>query len=186
MSARRLRVSRFLIVPLTLALLALSVGVPMAAAKTCIPACFQPDVRIRLLGGTLRGNDIYNADGTDQSLTRTVAIGSAARFVITVQNDGVYPDEFNIQATTETVIPPGFDVGFYRGWHPRTEVSSSPGYLNLNTRTLASGEVYHFRSDVRVSADAEPCTEISVRIGAWSAGNGSLVDLVRYTIVTPC
>jgi hypothetical protein len=188
MTSRRLRVSRFLIVPLTLALVALSVAPSLATAATApVTAHFQPDARIRVLGGTLRGNDIYSdvSSPDEATVTRTVAIGGVARFVITIQNDGTVADSFDVQTALYEAVP-GFGVAFYRGWHPRTDITAGEGYVHITTRTLAPGEVYHFRSDVRVSADAERCTGITEFFVAGSNSDAFASDRVTFKVNTPC
>ena len=52
----------------------------------------KPDARIRLLGGALRGNDLYNIDGAFQTLFALVPAGKSRRMVISIQNDSTGPD----------------------------------------------------------------------------------------------
>ena len=54
--------------------------------------CVQPDARIRRVGRTLYGNDVYNIDGVNQTLTPARTTGRKLRVVITVENDGVAPE----------------------------------------------------------------------------------------------
>ena len=54
-------------------------------------ACVQPDARVRRIGKhNMVGNDIYNTDGTNQTLSDTLG-DRRVRFLITIQNDGSWP-----------------------------------------------------------------------------------------------
>jgi uncharacterized repeat protein (TIGR01451 family) len=52
----------------------------------------RPDARIRLGGGAVAGNNVYNATGAHQSRSAVVASRGTARFTVTVQNDGTAQD----------------------------------------------------------------------------------------------
>ncbi len=151
------------------------------APSACPP---RPDARIRVLGCTLKGNNVYNTHGTDQSTTRTTANGGSVRFVITIQNDGGVAGSFTVNAYQ----PPSteFTVAFYRGWHPRTDITAALVAGPFTTRILAPGEVHHFTAVVRTSADATPCTGLAGIVVPTSVGNPAQSDVVGYTVVSTC
>lgn len=86
-----------------LALALTGVGdLPTAASANSTPradirSAVRPDGRIRLLGGTNVGNDIYGGART-QKVSTFVRLGATATFVVTVQNDGTTPDRLRVSA----------------------------------------------------------------------------------------
>ena len=113
--------------------------------------CVQPDARIRRVGRTLYGNDVYNIDGVNQTLTPARTTGRKLRVVITVENDGVAPDSFtfgvssSVATTLASVAEP--TLSFYRGW-PGKDVTADVMSGFFSTPKLAPGQVYRLRAVV--------------------------------------
>ena len=61
-----------------------------------IVARVRPDGRIRLGGGAIAGNNVYNTTGLNQGRSATVGNRGTARFTITVQNDGTTFDDLRV------------------------------------------------------------------------------------------
>jgi uncharacterized repeat protein (TIGR01451 family) len=56
----------------------------------------RPDARIRLGGGAVAGNNVYNVSGANQSRSATVANRGIARFTLTAQNDGTAQENLRV------------------------------------------------------------------------------------------
>jgi hypothetical protein len=56
-----------------------------------------PDELIRLLHGTIVGEDVFNSTGNGQTRKATVAPGGSVTFKVLLQNDGVGPDSFTLK-----------------------------------------------------------------------------------------
>jgi uncharacterized repeat protein (TIGR01451 family) len=52
----------------------------------------RPDARIRLGGGAVAGNNVYNTTGANQGRSTAVGNRGTARFTVTAQNDGTVQD----------------------------------------------------------------------------------------------
>jgi hypothetical protein len=57
----------------------------------------RPDARIRLGGGAVAGNNVYNTTGASQGRTATVGNRGTARFTLTFQNDGTVQDNLRVR-----------------------------------------------------------------------------------------
>ena len=155
---------------LGMALLLAAVSAAPAHAGTYV---FQPDGRIRKLGGALVGNNIYNDTATGQTLGAVKAVGESQRFIVTLQNDGDTPDYFSISID---VIANGgsWTVTTLHGW-PGTPLDSP-------TPTIEPGGVYQFRFMVRPTAGAAG-NWLSVKFTATSQFDGSKRDAVAGRVV---
>jgi hypothetical protein len=153
--------------------------------------CFQPDGRIRRIGKhNMVGNDIYNTDGTNQTLTDTLG-DRAVRFVITIQNDGLTADSFTVGSSNgifAVALPP---VNFYHGW-PATDITATVMAGTYTTPTIAPGGVYRIRAVVRPSqivfshlAAGPGIPHYSWLVTATSVGNPSQKDAVRFAVDVP-
>jgi hypothetical protein len=152
--------------------------------------CIGPDARIRRIGKhNMVGNDIYNWDGSNQTLTETLG-DRAVRFVITIQNDSAVADSFTLGASTAFLIP-GPPVSFYHGW-PAEDISTGVWTSSYTTPTIAPGGTYRIRAVVRPFqltvnqlAAGPGVPHYSWRVTATSVGNPVAVDAVRFTVNVP-
>jgi len=168
-------------------------GVGDCAINSVTPAeCAQPDARIRRIGKhNMVGNDIYNSDGTNQTLTDTLA-DRAVRFVITIQNDSDVASSFTIGSSNgifAVALPP---VNFYHGWHPAEDITAAVMAGTYTTPTIAPGGVYRIRAVVRPSpivfshlAAGPGVPHYSWLVTATTVGNPTKVDAVRFTVEVP-
>ena len=71
-----------------------------------------PDAKIAKSGAALIGNDIYNTDGTGQSVTQGMRAGRTAFFDLAFENDGASNDTFVIDGCSSSK---GFVVKYFDG-----------------------------------------------------------------------
>lgn len=168
---RRTRLSIRLALGLALLLAAVSAAPAHAGVSTAV---FQPDGRIRKLGGTPVGNDIYNDTAAGQTVGAVKAVGESQRFIVTLQNDGDAPDSFDI--SMELSVGPGgsWTVTALHGW---------PGKgLDSPTPIIEPGGVYRFRVMVRPTG-GEAGAWGSVKVTATSQRDGTKRDAVAGRVV---
>ena len=136
-------------------------------------AVYQPDARIRKLGGTLVGNDIYNSTAAGQTVGAFKAVGESQRFIVTLQNDGDTPDSFDISTEADT-NGGSWNVTTRHGW---------PGGPVANpTPLIEPGGVYRFRVMVRPTGGAAG-NWLSLKFTATSQQDGSKLDAVLFRVV---
>jgi len=147
----------------------------------------QPDARIRRIGRhNLVGNNIYNTDATDQTLTATLTDAGAVRFSITMQNDSDVADSFTLDAPC-TVSAIGADVGatytnitiyLFHGW-PK-------GLVESPTPTIAPGGKYRLRAVIKPifspALKGASSYQLSCLVSATSVGNPANSDAVRFIV----
>ena len=86
-----------------------------AAKGACKTGAFphQPDGQIKQGSGTsYKGDNVYNTDGTNQTITRSVAHGNSRTFNVKTQNDGIASDSFTIDGCDASS---GFTVVYKQG-----------------------------------------------------------------------
>jgi len=166
-------------------------NVPGSVPAACVVVGHQPDARIRRIGDhNMVGNDIYNTDGTNQTLSATLG-DRRVRFVVTIQNDGDAADSFTIGASTGVFLIPGPQVRFYHGW-PAEEISTAVWTNSYTTPTIAPGGVYRIRAAVLPSqmtfsqlAAGPGVAHYSWLVKATSVSNPTSVDAVRFAVDVP-
>ena len=152
----------------------------VAGSVVTLTSVYQPDARIRRVGrATLHGNDIYNADGTNQDVVGALDHGDAyVRYVISIQNDGSAPDSFTVRDVSGGRL--GFQVSYGRGW-PGTDVTAAVLDGTFTTPRLQPGGVYRIRLVVYVNPSvATP--GITNLVTVTSRHAPSMVDAVRYSV----
>jgi len=150
----------------------------------------QPDARIRRIGRhNMVGDDIYNSNGTNQTLSATLGDG-ALRFVITVQNDSDTADSFRLSSANGVFAFPTPPVQFLHGW-PAQDMSSDVAAGTITTPQIAPGGIYRFRAIVRPDfltlnrLAAGPTAQFSWFVTATSIGNPADADTVAFTVYIP-
>lgn len=145
----------------------------------------QPDGRIRLLGGVLKGDDIYNDDASDQTASATAAPGKWRRFIVSIQNDATVADSFDIHLAA---IGVGDSTARYlHGWETPVDLAPALDSDTLQTPTIEPGGVYKFRILVRL--DATPGAFLRNEFQVVSVGNPANVDRVAFVLTSttnPC
>jgi len=116
-----------------------------AARAGCGPDCYKPDVRVRLPGGVLKGNNIYNLTATGQLAAALAAPGKTRQFVLSIQNDGTENDSFRLSLGGQAGNGDEFKPVYMVGWLAPQDVSFEINDAEFITPTLAPGQVYFFR-----------------------------------------
>jgi hypothetical protein len=146
---------------------------PVDATNTCLVGSeYQADGRIRKLGGTMVGNDIYNDTAAGQTVGAFKAVGQSQRFIVTLQNDGDAPDSFDV-STSFSANGGSWIVTTLHGW--------PGGPPAFPTPIIEPGGVYRFRVTVRPTGGAAG-NWASVNFTATSQHDGSL-DAVAGRVV---
>ena len=98
---------------------------------------YQPNGKIKAQGdAAFLGNDVYNTDGTGQSVGTVIDHRGVAKFVIKVQNDGTKRDKLIVNLVTLD-YDGGWKTNLYRGQNDVSFPATGNGY---KTRKLAPGE----------------------------------------------
>jgi hypothetical protein len=144
----------------------------------------QPDGRIRLAGGPLVGNDIYNATGVHQSRkveTFSPLPGQSYTFRISIQNDAAVDDAFKIAATGAPHR--GWKAKYFRGTANITAALIAGTYL---TPTLAPGATFRITATA-TATDFSDSSLFSRLVTATSAADATKADTVRFVVkIVPC
>lgn len=146
----------------------------------------RPDARVRRGSqGTLVGDGVYNADGTDQTATADLAPGGKVNYQVSVQNDGRATDRLKVRG-------PGSNLAFRVRYFDGAGRVISPAVVagTYTTRRLAPGEAATIRVEVTLRDDAPPpacappCHELLLRpVTVTSRTEPDRFDVVR-TVTT--
>lgn len=98
----------------------------------CAVSDKQPDAEARVANGTLAGDNVYNATGTDQSAATTVKPKKSATFEVKITNDGTVSESFDV---TTCPTPPRFAMTYA----DPADVSATVKGGTYNTGDLAPG-----------------------------------------------
>ena len=133
----------------------LTVGIMLAAiapaAQASCPECFQPDGRVRLLGGVLKGDNVYSTDDSQKSAA-LVDPGKTRQFVLSIQNDGTQNDSFKVSFAGFAGNLTDLTPTYVEGWLAPQDVTLSIHQAVYTTPTLAPGEVFYFRVYVHAAS----------------------------------
>jgi hypothetical protein len=149
----------------------------------------KPDARIRRPGGPVRGNDIYNLDGTNQTTNTFNKAGAHRRLYISIQNDGPAADSFTLEAPGS--VNEGFIIRYFIGTSD-VEVTAAVEAGTFATPELAPAAVYRLR--VRIDVCAPSDFTVSRLVTATSVADSSKADAVSFVetrhddfpVVGPC
>jgi len=136
---------------------------------------YQPDGWIRRGTHPWVGNNIYNADGDQQTRTAKPLIGAQVLFRIAVQNDGNVPDRYTIQAIA--AVAPGYRIRYFSG---RKQITGVVTNGTFTTPIIAPGDRYVIKAYVRATADAGP--SVSCLVTLTSVTDTSRVDGVGFVV----
>ena len=135
----------------------------------------RPDGLIAKGSHKFVGNDTYNTDGTQQTRLATPRIGDLTLFRIAVQNDGIVPDSFRIQAAGSE---PYYSIRYYR--HSK-EITSRVVAGTFTTPVLAPGDRYVIRVWVKVATLAA-APSASRLVTLTSVNDPTKVDAVQFVV----
>jgi hypothetical protein len=147
----------------------------------------RPDL---LIGKTRKltkfiGNNIYNSDGTGQSITLKVRRKKTKKFYILVQNDGNAPDAIRVEGT-------GGDPGtattrYFLGDLGTFDITVATETHAFTTSTLAAGASTGAATLIRLEVTAEPLavkrTTVTVPITGISVADPSKTDTVNAIVI---
>ncbi len=135
----------------------------------------RPDARIRTgTSGPVKGNDLYNSTGSNQSVTKNQKRGTTAVFTLPIQNDGDADDSYTVKGIGGTSGK--FTIDYYAGSTKITsKVKSSAGYSISN---LAAGGNKNITMKVKVFTSAKKGSEKAVKVTVKSKSLATAVDAV--------
>jgi hypothetical protein len=142
----------------------------------------QPDAQIAyIVGGgspVFIGNNIFNADGSNQSISAQVS--TPQTFLIRVQNDGLFTDSFKILVNP---VPAGWTAQYFDaevGGSPIPEsVLTTVGYTTPN---LSVGSTFTLRAVYTPTVNAPPGVPMNLLFTISSTLEPSIVDAVGITL----
>jgi hypothetical protein len=139
----------------------------------------QPDGRIRRLGGPLRGDDVYNGDGSGQSVLLKMYAGDQRVAYITIQNDGADPDSFTVAADAGSVT--GFNIAYHIG-RTSSDVTAAVEAGTFTTPELGPGATYRLRINAGVTTSTPRGSSIERLVTITSDGDGTTSDTVGFVV----
>ena len=128
-------------------------GIAPAAQASC-PECYQPDFRIRLLGGALKGDNVYNTTAAGQTVNALAKPGKTRQIVLSIQNDGTQATAFTVTFTAFNGNFEHFTASYVVGWLAPQDITFTIQSTGYTTPTLAPGQVFYFRVYVHVLGTA--------------------------------
>lgn len=143
----------------------------------------RPDATIRAISpepGVKVGNDIYNTDGQDQTLTVEAAPGTITTFAVRFQNDGDVKDTFRVLGPGSTT---DFRVRYYLAGANATAAVTA-GILRL-TDIRAGTSSRALTIEVKTRNVAPPGASIDVLVEGRSVNVPSARDAVAASVSAP-
>lgn len=174
---------RWLALPIVL-LVALAIATPVAAGS------FEgkPDAQVRRAGGPQLGDNIYNLDGTNQTVgghrARRYHIGDVRWFYVYAYNDGAANDANTIGATkvfTAEVALASLTVAPYlvQYFSPAgADITAAVEAGTFTTPTLAPGGRYGIKVKVTVMPEAGHGFGVELLLTMSSSSHPNLKDAV--------
>jgi hypothetical protein len=141
----------------------------------------QPDALIRLAGGALRGNDVYNTDGAGQSAyfgPRKLADGAVRWFYVYAFNDGFASDAFEF-SSAGTGSDPGYDVRYLRP--SGADITAAVEAGTFVTPDVAPGDRYGIKVKVTITSGAAHGSAVH-RLITLTSEDGGQQDAVGLTL----
>jgi hypothetical protein len=129
------------------------------------PPPYHNDGRIKVPGGPVMGNDVYNNDGTGQTVEQQGGDGDKLEYRIQGQNDGALRDRMGFSAATND--EPNFKVKFKKGTTNITSQVLGSGY---KSKLLDSGQKATIRLIVKILEGANGVHEVTVEVDSIRDG----------------
>lgn len=108
----------------------------------------HPDALLLLNAHVGIGNDLYNTDGTGQTLGAKVSRGASKTFFVLIENDAQAADGFTVHGDAST---PGFAVRYFVG---QTNVTAAVVAGTYSFPSVASGDLRLLRAVVTATGAA--------------------------------
>lgn len=139
-----------------------------------LPARFRPDALIRVgQNGPQLGDRVYGVDRLQTA--RVVVAPGTARFTVTIQNDGNYPERIFVGGSRSAL---GYRISY--GTPAITRQVNAGSY---RTPLLAPGEDHRLTVSVVVPRTATPGTGIEAEVGILSQGDLRSDDTVVFVVI---
>jgi hypothetical protein len=139
----------------------------------------QPDNLIKLSTDSASlGDNIYNADGANQTRTATVKASRSATYFIQVQNDGSATDTFNVQGGGSAT---GFTVNYYAGASGGTDITAAVMGGTYAT-SLAPGGSQVIRAVIASKSKLALGTTMTCPVTSTSAADNTKRDTVKAVL----
>ena len=139
------------------------------------PALYRPDGRIKKGSSALVGDNIYNTDGTGQTASAAVGVGSTATFTVSIQNDGK-TGRFLVQASGASA--PTFQVKYFLG---TANVTSAVETGTFRTKSLSKGSAIKLTVKVKVLSGAVHGA-VTRLMTISSAADPGRIDAVKLSV----
>src|SRR6188472_3952222 len=154
-----------------------AIALSLLAATNVAASGPLPDAKIRLGAGSYVGDNIYNGNALNQSITATAAVNQKLTFYISVGNDGYGNDSYKVQRSK----------GFTNGYRVRyfdangADVTAQVNNGTFTTPILANGQDYVMSATVKVRYLATECSLTTRLITIRSVTYAGQRDSVRFT-----
>jgi hypothetical protein len=135
----------------------------------------QPDGRINKFGGAYIGNNIYNADGTNQTKSGKARVGYIVEFHLSLQNDGDTTDAFALTLSGGSTTM--YRLKFYRG---STDITTKVLAGTYVTPNVAAGAAVVITVDVVVKKGATVGSSISRLVTITSVNDNAQLDALGF------
>jgi subtilisin family serine protease len=135
----------------------------------------QPDGRIRVgTSGAFIGNDVYNTTGTSQSVSRSAPRGTTITFSLSIQNDGVDDDHYDVQGAGSSTH---YTVKYFDGV---ADVTSQVVAGTFLTPPMTEGSTHVLTVKVKVKSTAPAGSKVGRLVTITSNDDGTKKDAVKF------
>lgn len=138
----------------------------------------KPDGQIAIGSGTFVGNNIYNADGTSQTKSKTAGAGTTVTFKVRLQNDGTgASDKFIVHATGANTT--GYTIKYKKG---TTNITTAVVNGTYTTANIAVGSSLTIKVVVTIGSSAGHGSSVSRLVTITSFNDSGQKDAVKATV----
>ncbi len=146
-------------------------------AAVIVEPSYQPDQQIRPSATpTFTGDNFYNTDGANQTVTGQTPANSPASYVFLVQNDGNTSDTYTITGQSGAT---GWTVRYYDAATGGNEITSMVVGGGYTTSSIAAGGTRQLRLEVEPNASVLTGSTQSILITATSTTDSQKRDAVK-------
>lgn len=137
----------------------------------------QPDMLIRSTSdAAYTGNDIYTANGENQSVAQSATYAAAAQYVLKLQNDGGAMDSFVV---TGSAGGAGWTVTYFDRATGGQDITAAITGAGWNSPPLSPGTSLELRAEVAPEPGVPPQAPHVLLVTSKSSADTSNVDTVR-------
>lgn len=140
-------------------------------------AVYKPDMLIKAAADTaFTGDNIYNADADQQTITQIVQSNATATYPLEIQNDGNFSDTFTL---TGPAGGNGWTVRYFDASTAGNDITAQITGNGWSTGLMAGGSMKALRVEVTPDATVAESTAKDLQIRAVSASDSTAVDVVQ-------